>query len=124
MRLLRDKTALVETYLENVVRGNVKLIKKNSENGWHFTKDEDKEFMRDLTKWSSSFHKKEKHDDFDKLTDTLYHRIIEFRIVGLIQGKFTDHDEIIEQLTKDNQQLSEQLQQAYIPPSDSKVGTT
>jgi len=120
--LLGNKEKLVKTHLENVLWGNIKMLSINPENEWRFDKGESRKFMEKLQKWSTLYPDNNESNELKILTNDLYQQIVEYRIVGLLQGQYVDIDHTIEKLTEDNKQLTEHLSQAYIPSSDAKVG--
>ena len=121
--LLDDKKRLVEIYMENVLWGNVNLYNTNTESGFILKSDEAVRFRDNLQKWCTMRVEKAQSAKFDELTAELYQKILDFRIVGLIRGKFEDPDQTIQKLTAENQKLAEILSQAYIPNKDGKIGT-
>jgi len=123
--LLDDKKKLIEVYMENVLWGNVTLKAVNHESGFHIPSSEKTSFKSDLQQWCSfRAQKQTETEEFQQLTEKLYDLIVDYRIVGLIVGKFDDPDNTIDKLKNDNEKLTEHLSQAYIPPTDSKVGTS
>lgn len=122
--LLGNKRKLVEVYMENVLWGNVTLRSVNNESGFHIPLGEKTSFKSNLQQWCSlRAQNSMETEEFIQLTEKLYDLIVDYRIVGLIVGKFDDPDDTINKLKNDNIKLSENLSHAYIPSTDSKVGT-
>ena len=122
--LLDDKKRLVEVYMENVLWGNVTLLYESIESGFQLSAGERIRFRDNLQKWCLLRVEKQSNIEFEKLTTELYQKILDFRIVGLLRGKFEDPDSTIQKLTEENKQLASHLSQSYIPSKDPKIGTT
>ena len=101
--LLDDKRKLVEVYMENVLWGNVTLRAINQESGFGSTAAERTGFKSAMQLWCSLRAQKQTDaKKFKELTEKLHDKIVDFRIVGLIIGKFEDPDATITTLKHDN----------------------
>jgi hypothetical protein len=122
--LIDDDKRFVELMIDNLMWGNVTI-------DWNTILKERTPEMKDNDTLGSLIvnYKKYKKSNDKNLEDVIpilaNHFWIE-RLFGCIKGELRDREEEakIRELTSHNQQLAENLSQAYIPPKDSKVGTT
>ena len=119
--LLDDDAKFVELIMENIMWGNVTI-------NWNGIPEKERRPVSEMMGNYAGIHKKGSDDPelkelITKLaTDFQAYRAITGAIIGELRDR--DHENKIEQLTKDNKQLAERLNEAYIPPKDSKIGTT
>ncbi len=107
--LIDSKKRVIEVYVENTVWGNVSLHSKNKENGFHMVNQEEVQFRDNIQRWCMLRLENPTSEEFEKLTNLLYLQILDYRIVGLMKGRFEDPDSTIQRLTEENTKLAEMV---------------
>ena len=122
--LLTDKKRFVELVMDNIMWGNVKIDKHEVE---QYTKEDDvKKYLSYMFDFAEDYAEKKDTPEFSSMIIELHSFFTASRFAGGLIGELRDRDEenMIKQLSLDNEKLAERLQEAYIPPTDMKVGTT
>ena len=107
MNLLTEKEKVIETCLSNMIKGNVRFVAFG--HGWCIGFLEGRIFIRNCKKWRELYEKSDVSEEFKKLTDKIYEKLLEFRIAGLIQGEFLEYDKIIREKDKEISTLNDQV---------------
>ena len=124
--LVGDKQRTVRLFADNILWGRVKisdLVDRVDKYSIHSAITKDK--LQQWFKMEQDVEEAGLEEEFAKLTDEIYDSLVDGRIKGYVEGVMIDVDleAELKQCKEDNERLSEQLQTAYIPPSDPKVGT-
>lgn len=123
MSLIGNRERSVELLVDNLIWGNVVIDWKKL----HLKDDEAKEIISHLVKYTINNEQVRKDkEEYKKIIAELYGFLVGGRITGGIIGELHDRETEtrVRELESHNQQLAENLSQAYIPSKDQRVGTT
>lgn len=122
MSLIGNSEKCVKLLVDNLLWGNVSI---NWDKIERYENDVDE--IRDvLSKYAIHYDIIDDKHEYAKMIGHLYKFFLSGRFTNAIIGELRDREEEtkIRELTSHNQQLAENLSQAYIPPKDEKVGTS
>lgn len=117
--LLDDDKQFVELMMENVLWGNITF-------DWDKIDDDENKLPRMMGNFIRLHKKDSNSEDIKKLIKQLAREFRAQRVMGdSIIGELRDrdHEKKLEQAIQDNESLAQRLKDAYIPSTDTRIGT-